>query len=79
MTQMDFSVALTMLKGGHKLSRIGWNGKNLNVRCHLIPPANYTVTSPFFTITKDEVFFDMWVPSVKDIMANDWVIVRESE
>ena len=84
---MDFSEALKLLKLGQKLARKGWNGKDMYViRVELIKSANPKNTSsieidlpkynPYFTIKNMDNSISVWVPSVGDILAEDWYVVK---
>lgn len=73
---MSFEKALTLLKTGHVLQRQGWNGKGLYVR--MVVDSTITVgeqqvnVQPYFVIVNSSKTVNTWVPSVSDIVANDW-------
>jgi Protein of unknown function (DUF2829) len=91
MKSCDFSWALRELKHGYKISRHGWNGKDM-----------WVTFSPGFTLTSDRIFseaikkevgsdegvfrpylmmrtvdgeFVPWVASQSDLLAEDWFLV----
>ena len=86
--KFDFSTALLELKMGHKVSRAGWNGKNMFV--FLVPGSTFAVNRPpLLGIYPDGHIIDYnphidiksvdgritpWVASQTDIMADDWMI-----
>jgi hypothetical protein len=75
---MDFGQALTCLKDGGRVAREGWNGKGMWLE--LVEPScgcPSAMTLPFismFTACKNYV---PWLASQTDILAEDWVRVRE--
>jgi hypothetical protein len=86
---MNFSDALKELKNGKKLQRSGWNGKNLFV--YLVSGGDYKVQmdcikpyadnngcvhyEPYFAIKNVKNTINTWMPSVSDILANDWEVI----
>ena len=86
---MDFSAALILLKDGSLLQRSGWNGKDQFV--FLVPGSEFQVSRPplnkVFIEGTDVTYrphIDMkyqdgtigvWLASMGDLMANDWIIV----
>lgn len=80
-TNYDFGTALQKLKDGYQLRRINWNGKGLWVELQ-VPDAGSKMTVPYFYLNKvtDNVEYRVpWVPSVTDILANDWIIEGKSK
>lgn len=76
----DFSVALTALKAGYKIAREGWNGKNMHIEMYKDVAVSknrieVTIVEPWFGITGPTGSINTWVPSISDIMANDWCLV----
>lgn len=83
---LNFGEALIFLKQGKSLLRSGWNGKNLCV--YLYTPDVSSLTKqqleentcimPHFRIwSRDGKTVNAWVPSVSDILSNDWMIKEE--
>lgn len=90
---MDFGVALSALKAGHKLARKGWNGRGLFV--YLVKGGKYDAQmdcikkladengkveyEPYFAIWNGRGTINTWVPSVSDLLATDWQMVEIEE
>ena len=90
----DFSTALDWLKRGEKISRKGWNGKNMFVVYQKgypdgIPCNKNTAEAwgmkegelfkcePYLQIKMVNGSHAMWVPSINDVLSNDWEIYEE--
>lgn len=89
---MNFSEALTEIKVGKKLTRLGWNGADQFV--FLVPGSQFTVDRapllgiypvgtkidyrPHVDIRTVDGSICPWQPSQGDLLANDWKIVAES-
>jgi len=87
--KMDFSQALEMLKDGGKVTRSGWNGKEMFV--FLVPGSTFNVNrAPLLGIYLEgteisyQPHIDMrtadgtivpWLASQSDLLANDWELV----
>ncbi len=85
----DFSRALQELKQGKRLARFGWNGKGLFV--YMVSGGDYPIQmdsvkhlgdengclhyEPYLAIKNVKGTINTWVPSISDLMANDWCIV----
>lgn len=83
---MNFGQALELLKEGKKLARAGWNGRGMFV--FLVPgstfqvnrppllgiyPEGTTITyRPHIDIKNVDGSISTWVPSIGDVMAEDW-------
>lgn len=84
-----FGEALSRLKRGKKVTRKGWNGKNLFVVFQKgypegIPCNKQTATAwgmkegelfrcePYLQINTTDNSHAMWVPSIRDCLAEDW-------
>ncbi len=83
---LSFSDALIYLKRGHLLARAGWNGKDLYVHFMKDPIEvefdeddntieTTTEIQPFFILISPNGA-NTWVPSVSDILATDWMILK---
>jgi len=86
---MDFSTALKHLKIGDRVTRTGWNGKNMFL--YLVPSSTFNVNRPPLLGIYPEgkaiaygAHIDMrtatgdcipWVASHTDLLASDWAIV----
>jgi hypothetical protein len=89
-TGLTFGDALVALKGGAKVARTGWNGKGMFV--FLVPGSQFTVNRapllgiypegtpityrPHIDIKGADGSISTWVPSIGDVMAEDWLIVE---
>lgn len=87
---MNFSQALDEIKSGKKVSRSGWNGKNMFV--FLVPGSRFKVSRPPLlgiypegTEIDYHAHVDMrtatgqivpWLVSQTDLLADDWGIVE---
>jgi hypothetical protein len=86
---MDFGSAILALKQGNKVSRSGWNGKNMFL--FLVPGSKFEVNRPPLlgiypagTTVEYHAHVDMktadgmvvpWLCSQTDMLAEDWGIV----
>lgn len=68
---MDFSRALICIKAGMKVSRDGWNGKDLSVELQI--PDDYSkMKLPYLYLTYPNENRVPWVPTQTDLLAEDW-------
>lgn len=66
---LTFSEVLEGLKEGKRYQRKGWNGKGLCVTIHNVPGIQ-----PFFLIVDAaKLISNTWVPSISDLLAEDWI------
>ncbi len=72
---MTFGLAVEAAKKGFEIARTGWNGKGMYVRLNPARDFGFSELCPFFTIKNVRNSFDTWVPSISDILADDWQIV----
>lgn len=86
---MDFSDALHNIKQGRRLTRRGWNGKNMFV--FLVAGSNFIVNReplvsilgqgtevtyrPHIDLRAADETISVWQPSMTDLMSDDWEIV----
>lgn len=86
---MNFGQALESLKTGGKLTRDGWNGRGMFV--FLVPGSVFRVNrppllgiytegteihyKPHIDVKNVDGSISTWVPSIGDVMAEDWSIV----
>jgi len=70
----DFGVALEYIKQGINVCRKGWNGKGLYVKLEKGGDYEFSEILPYFVIKNTSNSFNTWVPSVSDLMADDWTI-----
>lgn len=85
---LTFGLAIEAIKQGHKASRAGWNGKGMFV--YYVPancyPAQTGVAknhfgengfvpyNPYIAIKNVDETVSTWVPSINDVLAEDWLI-----
>lgn len=85
-----FAGALAWLKAGARVARAGWNGKGMFA--YMVPPAAYLVQTEaakahfgegslvpynaYFAFKGVDETVSTWVPSVSDLLAEDWRIVE---
>lgn len=87
--KLSFSAALYLLKKGHRIARAGWNGRGQYiVRItgeQLARSAGYGFGEALGEFTFGDVFClknaqnimqPGWVPSMGDMLANDWMIYK---
>lgn len=71
---LSFSEALVILKSGGKVSRAGWNGKNMYLE--LQKPDEYSkMQLPYVFIKTACGRFVPWVTSQSDLLSNDWEMI----
>ena len=89
MFNLDFSQALLELKAGKRLERSGWNGRGMFV--YHVPANSYPAQTPvakaffgelslvpynaYFAIKNVDNTVSTWVPSINDILADDWGVL----
>jgi hypothetical protein len=73
---MNFSHALDMLKADHKLARSDWNGKDMYIQLVRGHDFEFSELCSYFVIKNVKNSFNTWVPSVGDLLSDDWVLVN---
>ena len=87
---MKFGEALDLLKMGKKVSRLGWNGKNMSV--YYVPYGEYKPCTnvgeqlvnekglvpylPYIALKTVHNEVVPWCVSQTDVLANDWMVVE---
>lgn len=85
----DFNGALSALKNGQKVARIGWNGHGMYA--YLVKAASYPAQTEharkqFGTLVPYRAYFALktaqndiacWTPNTSDILATDWTILED--
>lgn len=71
---MDFSVALQQLKLKNRLSRKGWNGKDMYIELQL-SDIHSKMTLPYLFMKTADGHLVPWLASQSDLLADDWRIV----
>ena len=74
--RMTIGEAIKALKQGKKVCRRGWNGKGMYIQYNKARDFEHSELCPFLTIKNVRNSFDTWVPSIWDLMAEDWEIVE---
>ena len=70
---VSFSIALSAVKQGARISRTGWNGKNMYVELQR-PDAHSTMTLPYLYMRTAQGDLVPWLISQTDALAADWLI-----
>lgn len=68
---MDFSEALKLIKDGKKVTRDGWNGKDMFIELQ-VPDVNSKMRRPYIFVSPQDRFLVPWVASQTDLLADDW-------
>lgn len=87
---MPFGLAIEALKRGEKVARAGWNGKGMFI--YYIPANSYPASTcvakshfgvdalvpyaAYLAIKNVNETVSTWVPSINDVLAEDWSIVK---
>lgn len=72
---LTFSEVLEGLKAGKSFARSGWNGKGLSVTLApegAIAVHGFALQSFFMLFNLNTNTANTWVPSVSDLLAEDW-------
>ena len=72
----DFGWALTMLRAGYKVQRVGWNGKGMWLALQ-IPDRHSKMSLPYIymkTACDNQV---PWLASQTDMLATDWDVTDD--
>ena len=72
---MDFGDALRALKFGCRVTRAGWNGKDMWLELHF-PDAGGLMTLPYIYMKTVQGDLVPWLASQTDLLAEDWSIVE---
>ena len=86
---ITFGEALQLVKAGKRIARKGWNGKGMFV--YYVPAASYQAQTgvakeyfgetamvpyaPYLAIKNVNETVSTWVPSINDVLAEDWLVV----
>lgn len=71
---MNFGQVLELLKQGKKVARQGWNGKGMYVELNKGGDYKFSEIHPFIVIKNVNNSFNTWVPSISDLLAEDWEV-----
>lgn len=78
----DFAEALRRMTEGKQVARIGWNGTGMHA---WLVPESHSMTverkpitiRPYFQLFTAQKDIAVWVPSVSDILADDWTEIYD--
>lgn len=73
---VNFGQALSYLKQGCKVSRIGWNGKGMWIHLQ-VPDEHSKMSLPYIYMKTADVKLVPWLASQTDMLADDWALVIE--
>jgi len=76
MNTLTFGEAIEALKSGYKVCRKGWNGKGMYIEYCKDKDHDFSIIEPFLLIKNVKNSFNTWVPSISDLMAEDWEVVE---
>ena len=68
-----FGDALEYLKQGHKLTRRGWNGKDMYIMLQR-PTGQSKMTLPYIYMKTVQGDLVPWLASQTDMLAEDWAL-----
>jgi hypothetical protein len=69
-----FGWALSELRAGNSVYRMGWNGPNQFLTLQ-VPDENSKMTLPYIYITTVQGNKVPWLGSQTDLLSNDWVVI----
>ncbi|MGX7418379.1 DUF2829 domain-containing protein [Carnobacterium gallinarum] len=73
---MTFEAILPHLKNGEKIIRSGWGGTELYVIMEPTSTHKGEELTPYFLIKTADEGYSMFSPTVCDILAEDWELVK---
>ena len=71
---MNFGEALSIVKGGRKAARLGWNGQGQFLELQ-VPDEHSKMQRPYIYISPFGGNLVPWVASQSDMLAEDWTEV----
>lgn len=90
--RIDFSLALRALKDGNRVSRISWEsgmfvvyqkGYPQGISCNKqtaeawrMREGDLFICNPYLQIKNRDGSHSMWVPTIDDILGDDWIIEK---
>ncbi len=72
---ISFGLTIEVLKKGKKVTRTGWNGKNMWLELQM-PDENSKMSLPYIYMHTACDNLVPWLASQTDILADDWQIVE---
>lgn len=73
---IDFGAAISLLKAGKRVSRIGWNGKGMWLELQ-VPDAHSKMSLPYIYMRTAQGDLVPWLASQTDVLAEDWTEVEK--
>lgn len=73
---MNFGDAIEQLKLGHRVTREGWNGKDMYLELQ-VPDANSKMTLPYIFMFTAQCDLVPWLASQTDILSSDWSVLTK--
>jgi hypothetical protein len=77
---MNFGQVLELLKQGIKVARSGWNGKGMWVEKVVLQITSNDslqfIDNPCLVLRNVQGKYNTWIPSITDLFAEDWEIVK---
>ena len=70
----NFGEAISELKKGNKVTRKGWNGKNMWLELQ-IPDAHSKMTLPYIYMKTADNNQVPWLASQTDMLSEDWEVI----
>lgn len=70
----NFGEAISELKKGNKVTRKGWNGKNMWLELQ-IPDAHSKMTLPYIYMKTADNNKVPWLASQTDMLSEDWEVI----
>lgn len=71
-----FGFAIAWLKNGYKITRKGWNGKNMWLALQ-VPDAHSKMSLPYIYMRTAQGDLVPWLASQTDVLSEDWVLLPE--
>lgn len=72
---MDFGQAIAVLKNGNRVTRAGWNGKDMWLALQR-PDQHSKMTLPYIYMKTVQGDLVPWLASQTDVLAEDWSMVN---
>jgi hypothetical protein len=73
MKTVDFGVAISALKAGKRVARIGWNGKGMYLMLQR-PDSGSKMTLPYIYMKTADDNLVPWLASQTDVLGEDWIV-----
>jgi hypothetical protein len=71
--QMNFGEAIEALKAGERVTRLGWNGKDMWLALQ-VPDEHSKMTLPYIYMKTAQGDLVPWLASQSDMLAEDWAL-----